>query len=218
MDDVQTIRHDIHELFSFRRTFRDVADVFRGNDRLQAAGGHLWDWMRLNYAASVLIRVRRQVDTQPNTVNLRQLLLELSERPNVVTRARRARIHDDTHDPIEDQWRRQHVDDHFSETWVREFHDHPGDDHIASEVIANDLTALEDATERVARVASRNVAHRNRVSVADLQIPEVDAAFEAIEATLKKYYTLLNGNALLQAEPAPQFNTHEVFTFPWIEG
>ena len=48
-------------------------------------------------------------------------------------------------------------------------------------------------------------------------MPDVEAAFDALEATLTKYYALLIGNWLDRAEPAPIFNTHEVFTFPWIE-
>ena len=49
------------------------------------------------------------------------------------------------------------------------------------------------------------------------KMPDVEAAFDALEATLTKYYALLIGNWLDRAEPAPIFNTHEVFTFPWIE-
>ena len=41
------------------------------------------------------------------------------------------------------------------------------------------------------------------------------AALGLIEAILKKYYGLLLGVDLLEAEPIPQFNTHAVFTFPW---
>ena len=62
--DIENIRQDIHEMFSLRRTFRDVAEVFRNNKRLQDVGGHLWEWMLLNYAASILMRVRRQVQGQ----------------------------------------------------------------------------------------------------------------------------------------------------------
>ncbi len=33
----------------------------------------------------------------------------------------------------------------------------------------------------------------------------------------EKYYALLRGAGIVQLEPAPQYNTFEVFTFPWIE-
>ena len=65
--------------------------------------------------------------------------------------------------------------------------------------------------------ANRSVAHKTRVVPGDVTYGELDAAFEAIEKFLKKYYVLLLGGSLVQAEPTPQFNTHEAFTFPWIE-
>ena len=71
--------------------------------------------------------------------------------------------------------------------------------------------------ERVCEVANKQVAHRTRVDVETLRIPEVDAALDAIEEALKKYCVLLDGVSLLQAEPTPQFDTQEVFTFPWIQ-
>ena len=213
MQDIERIRLDIHELFSLRRTFRDVADVFRGNSRLQQVGGHIWGWLRVNYVASVLMRVRRQVDSQQNTVNLRQLLEELCQRPEVVTRGRRRAVHG----PIEGEYVRRSVEDAFTEIWVREGHADPDNDHVSAIVVAEDLRGLDAATQRVADVANRNLAHATRVSVEDLQAPEVDAAFDAIESILKKYYPLLTDKGLSAAEAAPQFNTHEVFTFPWID-
>ena len=36
--DIERIKGDVFELFSSRRTFRDVADVFGNNPRLQDAG------------------------------------------------------------------------------------------------------------------------------------------------------------------------------------
>ena len=210
--DIQEIKFDIFELFSFRRTFREFAEVFRQNERLQAVGGHVWNWMRSNYVASILLRVRRQVDDQSNTVNLKQLLTELMQRPEVLTRRRL----DEALPKIDSDVIREQVDARFTELWVRVQHPDPGDDHVSAEVIVGDLQLLQDATRRVAKVANRNVAHRSRVSLQDLQVPELDAAFDAIEATLKRCYALLAGGGLVRAEPAPQFNTLEVFTFPWI--
>ena len=87
-DDIERIKQDIYELFSSRRTFRDVAEVFRGNARLQDVGSYLWDWMRVSYASYVVMRVRRETDDQGNTINLIQLLREIEARPEVITRRR----------------------------------------------------------------------------------------------------------------------------------
>src|SRR5438046_2962920 len=89
MKDMVSIKNDIIELFSLRRTFRDVAEVVQNNRRLQEVGGHLWGWMVRNYASSVLIRVRRQVQGQKGTVDFDQLLNAIIKRPDALVRGRR---------------------------------------------------------------------------------------------------------------------------------
>lgn len=213
--DIERILQDAYELFSARRVFRDLGDVFRGNQRLQGTGGYLWDWMRVNYASYVIIRIRRETDDQGNTVNLNRLLREMEQRPEVATRGRwRA-----TRPLAPDSRLEECLNREFTEYWVGVRPDpaDPDADYIDPTMPRSDRERLQEAAERVNEVANRSVAHRTRVTPEDLKIREVDDAFEAIENTLQKYYALLHGVALAQAKPTPQFNTHEVFTFPWIQ-
>ena len=215
-DDIERIKQDIYELFSSRRTFRDVAEVFRGNARLQDVGSYLWDWMRVSYASYVVMRVRRETDDQGNTINLIQLLREIEARPEVITRRRYLEMLG----IAEDRDLEASNSDYFTREWVgagtRPDPNDPGLDYVDPARVAAHREALQQSVERVQEVGNKEVAHRTRVEVEDLRIAEVDEAFDAIEETLQKYYVLLRGVGLLKAEPAPQFNTSEVFTFPWI--
>jgi hypothetical protein len=213
MADFEAIVHDVYELFSTRRTFRDVADIFKENPRLAKTGGHLWDWMLLNYVANVLMRIRRLVDSQHGTVSLKQLMHAIIKQPTVITRARRYAIHG----PIEQDFVRKMVDEGFTKTWVTNPDAaHPENDHVDPAIVQADLKALEDQLEKVTEFANRTVAHKTKVEPGEVTYGELNAAFDAIEKFLKKYYVLLLGGSLMNAEPTPQFNTHEVFTFPWI--
>jgi hypothetical protein len=213
--DFETITNDTYELFALRRTFRDVAEVFQKNVRLQQAGGHLWEWMLLNYVGNVLMRIRRLVDSQHGTVNFKQLMHAIEGRPTVITRARREAMHG----PASSELVQKIVSEHFTKTWVRKQQGAAGapQDAVDAAIVASDRDGLEAALERVTEFANRTVAHRTRIAPGQITYKELDAAFDAVEATLKKYYELLKGGALVSAEPAPQFNTHDVFTFPWIE-
>ena len=213
---IEIIRDDVHELFSARKIFRDTADVFGGNPRLQEVGGYFWEWMRVSYASYVIMRIRRETDDQRNTVNLNQLLREIESRPEVITRLTyQGMLGTDLAAGVVEA-----NDEYFSRRWTTEATRRdpgdPGADYVDSSVVAADRTALQDAVEKVRAIANRRVAHRTRVEVPELRFPEVDQAFDAIEKTLKDYYTLLQGAGLLQAEPVQQFNAQEVFTFPWI--
>jgi hypothetical protein len=200
-----------------RRTFRDVAEVFRNNPRLQQTGEHLWVWFLMNYVSSVLIRIRRQIDSQNNTVNLKQLMHAIIKHPQVVTRGRRNAMNK----PIAPtEFLAATLDREFNETWVphvdRESRD--PSDCIDPAIVQQDLDTLESALKKVELFAHTVIAHRVRFPpLGAPTFEDIDLAFDAIEEALKKNALLISGVALLQAEPAPQFNTHEVFTFPWIE-
>lgn len=214
--DFETIKKDTHYLFRERRTFRDVADVFRKNNRLRAVGGHLWDWMRASWVSHVAMRIRRESDEQANTVNFNQLLREIEARPNVATRGRYFAMVNLGPDK---DWLRPMLEESFTRLWLSEGvppSTNP-EDHVDGTRVAADRERLQQAADRVIDVANQRVAHRTRVDVKSLTVPEVDAAFDAIEETLKKYHLLLNGASLDSAEPTPQYDTHEVYTFPWLE-
>jgi hypothetical protein len=38
----------------------------------------------------------------------------------------------------------------------------------------------------------------------------------SIEGVFKEYYALITQSSIAQLEPVPQYNTTEVFTFPWL--
>ena len=70
---------------------------------------------------------------------------------------------------------------------------------------------------KVTEFANRTIAHRTRVAPGEVTYAALDQAFDAIEAVAKRDYALILGGGLYTVEPVPQFDTHEVFTFPWIE-
>jgi hypothetical protein len=147
-------------------------------------------------------------------VNLKQLMHAIIRRPDVITRGRRYAIHG----PIESEHLRELLDRSFTKIWVAKSDaDHPEHDRVDPAIVKADLAALEDQLEKVTEFANRTIAHKTRVAPGSVTYAELDDAFAAIEKTLQKYYALLLGGSLMQAEPTPQFNTHEVFTFPWIE-
>src|SRR5437762_1256661 len=86
--DIERIYKDSTELFWLRRQFREIAEMYEGNARLQETGSNLWLWLRGCYASTVLMRLRRETDDQGNAVSLPRLLWEIEQRPEVITRAR----------------------------------------------------------------------------------------------------------------------------------
>jgi hypothetical protein len=68
--------------------FRLVRGVFTTNRQLSDQGGFLFNWMADNYVEAALMLVRRELDIQAGTENLRNLLEDIAEHPDVLARAR----------------------------------------------------------------------------------------------------------------------------------
>ncbi|MBF8301299.1 MAG: hypothetical protein HW394_1669, partial [Acidobacteria bacterium] len=87
--------------------------------------------MAENYLDAALMVIRRELDVQDGTENLRNLLDDIIEHPEVLTRDRYLR-----------QWKRK--DDFLANRAFDSFHpakvaDSPGDDYIAPDVVTADL-------------------------------------------------------------------------------
>lgn len=107
-------------------------------------------------------------------------------------------------------------DAYFTRQWMRGAVTGPAD-IVSPEIVADDIAALNRATAKVQEIGDRSVAHRQRVHVGELRIADIDGAFDAIEACVTKYYTLLRGSSIMGLEPTAQYDTLELYTFPWLE-
>jgi hypothetical protein len=208
--DVERIALDAYELFAIRRQFREIGSMFQQNPELQAVGSNLWGWLVTLYAAAVLMRLRREADTQGNTINLRTLLEEIEKRPDVITRGRIA-----ARNPEIPPFLAKTIDDNFTLHWAQSSSVGGPEDQLDAQVVRADRLAFEQATARLDEITSRTLAHRPRDGPDAAEVSGVDAIFELFEELLKKYLGLLTGSALMTAEPIPQFNTVAPFMFPW---
>jgi hypothetical protein len=209
-DDIERITKDSYELFAMRRQFREIGSMFDQNSRLQSVGSNLWQWLRLWYASTVLMRFRREIDGQANTVNLRTLIEEIEKRPDVVTR-RRIAERSSRVDPLVVHM----IDANFTALWALPNATGSADDQIDPQKVRAHRLALEEATAELEKVANRTIAHRTREQPTQTRVEGADRIFELFELLLKKYLGLIIGSDLVKVEPTPQYDTMEVFTFPW---
>jgi hypothetical protein len=209
--DIERIVRDGYELFALRRQFREMAEMFRENPILRDAGGHVLSWLRTCYGAAVIMRLRREVDTQPNTVNLRTLLEEIEKRPEVATRNRVVNAHSGH---VEDFVLRM-MNEQFSETWVAPPASGLPTDTVDPSLVREDRLSLELAAVELETLANRTLAHRPRAGSDVTTLTGADAIFDLVEELLKKYLALLTGTSLLCVEPTAQFDTVAPLTFPW---
>jgi hypothetical protein len=202
---------DAVQLHWNRRMFRNLAAVFRANPRLREVGGHFWEWARHNYIAGAGMAIRRELDRDGSVANLRRILHEIISRPTVLSRARYlARWNP------ESEGARLLANRGFeSFGFVRPSSD-PAEDHIDPADVAADLERLRVQTDAVQSFIERTIAHRQRSEPEPVTFDDFNETIAVVETVFKKYYARITQTTVAQLEPVPQYDTIEVFTFPWL--
>ncbi len=134
MDFADDIHNELVESFSLRRQYRDFVGLFQENNRLRETGGHVWRWMQVCYANTILVRIRRHVEGQSNEASLRQLLEEIRKRPDVPTRQRAVGDRRGASD-----WQYESLVTSYAERWTGGVIDGPFD----AAVVQADIVKLE---------------------------------------------------------------------------
>jgi hypothetical protein len=195
--------------------FRLLRAVYMKNDRLSTDGGYILNWMAQNYVDAALMLVRRELDQQAGTENLRNLLIDIIEYPSVLTRARYKAgwnqdrfLYDDIRDRAFDKFNPKRVDGN------------PSADYIDPKIVGADLQQVIDDAENLREYAERTRAHRTpqrNISQAEFTFAELHKTIEDVRNTVSNYHSLITLDVITNWEPVPQFNTMAPFMYPWIE-
>jgi hypothetical protein len=194
--------------------FRLLRAIFLANEKLSHEGAFVLRWMVDNYVDAALMFLRRELDQQAGTENLRNLLLDMIDHPTVATRARYLSKWGQ-----EGPFDRGHANRTFDRFAPRRVRGNADSDHIDPDLIRADLNRMVTSTEQARKYAERTRAHRTPERSIDTDEMTFDAMHKAIadiRGTVKKYYALLTLKAVAQWEPVPQYDTLEAFMKPWV--
>lgn len=192
------------------RVFRLYRAVFETNPALAAEGGFLLNWATENYVDAALMVVRRELDIQAGTENLRNLLEDISACPEVLNRERYRANWQPT------EWAR--ADEVFATFGVVVVPGNPLLDHIDPAIVKADLSRVVQDGERLRVFAERTRAHRTREQGIDRSITfgELHQAIDDVRSVVGKYYALLTALSRSDWEPTPQYDTMGLFMRAWV--
>jgi hypothetical protein len=210
LDWIERVRKELEGLVWNRRMFRDVSKVFEHNAHLQDVGGLVYEWLRLNYSAAAAIAFRREVD-RARHMGFVHLLAEMADRPSVFSRRRFYEQWGAPRHGIDEEMRKRAIESiPFVQRTTNSM-----DDHVDPAVPLADIDTLRGDTEVAQNFVEQTIAHRTRGEPETITIVQFNQAVDAITPIFTRWYARLTLNTVVQLEPTAQFNTHDVFTFPW---
>lgn len=195
---------DIQGLLVNQHIFREVQTIVKANPKLQIPSS-FYEWMGVSYAASIAVGIRRQLDTDSRSVSLARLLMEMRQRPGIITR-RRFRSFYRGH-PVAEQFSNRDFDRLAGR----------GKDHVGIGIFKGDLSRLKQAGRRLRRFVNKRVAHFDQRKFKNPPTyKEVDQCLEVMETLLKKYVLMLRAEAHMNILPTWQYDWKAIFRVPWI--
>ena len=212
--DVRRIYTETVYAFKNRLVYRELWRIFSENPKLKANGGFIWTWIKCIYGRDQVLAIGREVDKHTEVINLIQLMYQMIQRPKVISRTRFMTMLD-LDNPEKN--RSELLKEVLRESNNRWFSENIGDgEYLDLAKIKKDRNWIEKQCKAVMKYRHKVVAHRSPMELT-LTIEQIDKALDAIEKMLQKYYLLFTGASLMGAEPAIQFDWHDVFTYPWID-
>ena len=171
------VKHELTDVFSTRKKFRDVTAMFETNKDLNAIGGVVYEWLFRMWSRDIVIAVRRELDNDTNTVCLGRLLDEMSQRAQVITRRRFLR------DIPESDFMFHILSETFTKHGVVKAGAlaDPMDDYLDPAGIAEDRKRMAKIAKPVIAYANQLVAHRSETEQIKVTLGDVNRSVDEIE-------------------------------------
>jgi len=193
-----------------QHVFWEVQDIIRVNRQLQNTSSVFYDWMGSTFIHSTVLSVRRQLDTDKNSISLHRFLLELKEFPELISRD----YHVSLYNRLE-----------YSAEFAHHQANYTYDRHVGEKAgvldvntIQMEINSLKIASENLHHYADRVIAHHDKRGL-ERQTPKFNYLSECVavlEKLVLRYTLLLNGAWQDSLLPTFQYDWKEVFRIPWI--
>lgn len=201
---IEHIQDDVIYLLGSRQTYKSYGEIVRSNQEIMKDGPSLHSWVRSNYVTFVSMAIRRQLDTDSDSISLARIIADIRDNPGDLTRA---------------DFVARYAGMAFGvgpSLGNKDFTDNAGSGTFMDATIAQaDFDRLQTAAQDVSRLATRTIAHRTTKNVPTLTFDEVDKCIETIKDVTQKYVLLLTASHNVM-EPIMQ-DWSGIFREKWIK-
>lgn len=213
LDELDT---EVYELLWLRYVFTEIRQIVQSNPKIQT-DMYFYEWLSVNFSATVAIAVRRQIDCDSSVITLGRLLFEIQQSPHTLTLQRFEELFTQGHPSVteEDMMFLQQRINHARKTFAQ-FSGTIGT-HLDPLVPCKDLAHLNDICHPIRKFVNKRVAHHDRKPFTQFPtLKELDEALDALIDTYRKYTLLIRGIPY-DVTITPQWDWKEIFKTAWIQ-
>jgi hypothetical protein len=203
---IEKIGSDLGDLLTDQDIFNQLCKIVDSNRRIRSQSAY-FGWLRDNYVNSVVVRIVRLNDHDNRTVSLHNLIKEILQSPEAITRDYFVSEYPQW---IQDMGMGDLDFDKFSEL---------GEQHVSTDKLNADIALLDENTALIKNYRDQWIAHWDQNREID-RLPtfnDVEEAIRVIDNIFCKYYLLLKRAGLTTRKPVLQFDWKEPLRYAWID-
>lgn len=201
---IEQIENEIVYILSSRILYKGYGDIVRANEGVLDEGAVFHNWIVDNYVTFVAMAVRRQLDTDKDSISLVRLLTDIKNNPKSLTRE----AHVAFYIALPMDIGRAHGNRCFTENAG-------SGDFIDSAIVEADLIKLREASKKIGQLATRKIAHKSTKTIPSMTFNEVDECIEVIKTITRRYILLLRAADNILEPMMPDWQN--IFTQKWIK-
>lgn len=201
---IEVIHDNIEDLLISQHIYKTYLEIVKNNPEIQSPID-FHDWVRKNYASSIAIHIRRELDdTHSDVISLKRLLVQIQKNPQVITK----------------EWFRSLYKGSNAEDFADvDFEKVAGKgEFFDPEIAKQDIEKLEQLGNHIEDYAILRIAHNSKKTITkDPTYDDLDAFIKEYESIVKNYILLFTASGYTSLTPTWQYDWESIFTKAWIK-
>ncbi len=227
---METIQSEVQRLLRDTNMFWEVQDIIRENPRIQKPSA-FYRYLGRTYLSHALAGLRRQIKPQKDSISFVELLDEIANNPEELSRSYYCSLCTYSDGPdisqIEMEVRREleaigitnnsQLEDLIQMDGFAPYADASGE-HVCPKMVKDDLKTLKSAVEKHEEFADKRIAHWDKVEPEVVpNFEELDDCIKLLDKTYVKYHLLFYAESIDTLMPTYQYEWKKIFLEPWLK-
>lgn len=203
---------DVTDLVLSRYIFKEVILIVGKNRKLNTTNP-FWDFLKTSYVSSLVLGISRQVDPDPRSLSLINLLDEISGNPKAITK----KWFTTQYRKNKQGWSKKIMAGQAKTDFEREF---GKVNFINPASVRRDKSTLLLCTREIIKFRNKRIAHKDKSKQLKFNVRFTDLykAIDSLEKIALKYNLLLNQSAYHNDSllPVIPFDWQRIFRSVWL--
>jgi hypothetical protein len=200
---LKSINEEVTHLVIARDIFWSVQDLIKSNKKIQKPSS-FFRYMGDTYISFITMGIRRQIKIDNQSISFARLLSEIECNPEKISR-----------EFFQELYKGSNVE-FLANNDFDQFCDNPGDSHVSSNMVQEDLRQLKIAACLCEEFADKRIAHQDKREPKILPtFNDADKTIDLLDKLYVKYHLIFHAESMQSLMPVYQYDWQQIFDYPW---